>query len=217
MQLITALLLLAAGHAVRAANDAQCAALGDAARADVCARDADFYTFDGEDNCGAAFDRTHGADAACLTRLTNDATAAAFCGVDGALDAKPLGSRDSPVSCVEAQIFESVEATCDETTKGVEFEEGALVEQGADSVPCCPTSTHPDAFLALETTTQTGGFALAAQVFCAIVSVSLHGGSTPSRFLIEALKHAGFHDVLRRGWSPSYDQCPFLAISTSGV
>ena len=56
MQLITALLLLAAGHAVRAANDAQCAALGDAARADVCARDADFYAFAGADDCGAALD-----------------------------------------------------------------------------------------------------------------------------------------------------------------
>ena len=65
MQLITALLLLAAGHAVRAANDAQCAALGDAARADVCACGAHFYAFAGEDNCGAAFDRTHGADTDC--------------------------------------------------------------------------------------------------------------------------------------------------------
>ena len=127
MQLITALLLLAAGDAVRATNDAQCAALGDAARADVCARDAHFYVFDGEDNCGAAFDRTHGADAACLTRLTNDATAAALCGVDGgALDAKPLGSATRRFRSVEAQSFESVEATCDETTKGVEFEDSSL-------------------------------------------------------------------------------------------
>ena len=83
MQLITALLLLAAGHAVRAANDAQCAALGDAARADVCcSREAHIYPFAGEDNCGAAL--------------------------------------------VKAQIFESVEATCDEATEGVEFEDCSL-------------------------------------------------------------------------------------------
>ena len=54
MQLITALFLLAAGHAVRATDGAHSAALGDAARADVCARDADFYAFAGADDCGAA-------------------------------------------------------------------------------------------------------------------------------------------------------------------
>ena len=49
MQLITTLLFLAAGHAVRATDGAHSAALGDAARADVCARDADFYAFAVED------------------------------------------------------------------------------------------------------------------------------------------------------------------------
>ena len=43
MQLITALLFLVAGHAARATNDAHSAALGDAARADVCACGAHFY------------------------------------------------------------------------------------------------------------------------------------------------------------------------------
>ena len=81
MQLITALLFLAAGHAVRATEGAHSAALGDAARADVCACGAHFYAFAGEDNCGAALD---------------------------------------------TQIFESVEATCDEATEGVEFEDCSL-------------------------------------------------------------------------------------------
>ena len=111
------------------------------------------------------------------------------------------GALASDDSVAEGWVHEHLMVNRSVGYEGVEFEERAFIEQRTDAVPCCSTSAHSNALLALESPAQASSLSLASQVFCAMVSVSLHGCPTPSRLLIEALNLAGFRGVPRKGCS----------------
>ena len=62
--------------------------------------------------------------------------------------------------------------------EGVDFEEGAFVQEQADSVPCGPSAARANGLLTLQTTAKPSALTLGSEVFQCIVNLAVHGSFT---------------------------------------